>query len=52
MDDRTLQRIAAIQGHANQAKAVEELKRRGKWQDKPKQSAPGQSIDYSAIAPT
>lgn len=52
MDDRTLQRIAAIQGHANQAKAVEELKRRGKWQDKPKQSATGQSIDYSAIAPT
>lgn len=52
MDDRTLQRLAAIEGHANQAKAIDELKRRGKWQDKPKQAASGQDIDYSAAAPT
>ncbi len=52
MDDRTLQRLAAMEGHANQAKAIDELKRRGKWQDKPKQAGAGQAIDYSSAAPT
>jgi hypothetical protein len=52
MDDRTLQRLATIEGHANQAKAIEELRRRGKWQDKPKQADGGQAIDYSSVAPT
>lgn len=51
MDDRTLQRLAAIDGHANQAKAIEELKRRGKWQDKPKQGAESQGFDYTEAAP-
>lgn len=52
MDDRTLQRLATIEGHANQAKAIEELQRRGKWQDKPKQAGGGQTFDYSSVAPT
>ncbi len=51
MDERTLQRLAAIDGHANQAKAIEELKRRGKWRDKPAQGTPDQGIDYSSAAP-
>ena len=51
MDERTLQRLAAIDGHANQAKAIDELKRRGKWQDKPKQGADTQGFDYTEAAP-
>ncbi len=47
-DERTLKRLAAIDGHANQKAAIEELKRRGKWRQ-PSQAADENAVDYGAI---
>jgi hypothetical protein len=47
-DERTLQRLAAINGHANQKAAIEELKRRGKWQQ-PGQATNENAVDYGAL---
>ncbi len=48
MDDRTLQRVATIDGHANQKAAIEELTRRGKWKQ-PGQASTDNAVDYNAI---